>query len=113
MTTTLVQVFDPPMCCPTGICGTDIDPDLVHFAAALSQLKGRGVQVERYNLSQQPLAFAQHDAVKGVLAAVGPSALPLIYINGTEWLRGRYPERGERPLFFRAALGISEGESHE
>ena len=112
MTTLLVQVFDPPMCCPTGICGTDINPDLVHFAAALSQLKNRGVTVERYNLSQQPLAFAQNEGVKAVLAADGTSALPLIYVNGTEWLRGRYPGRDERPAFFRAALGLSEGASH-
>ncbi|MFN5960630.1 MAG: arsenite efflux transporter metallochaperone ArsD [Verrucomicrobiota bacterium] len=113
MTTHHVQVFDPPMCCSTGICGTDIDPDLVHFAAALSQLKGRGVQVERYNLSQQPLAFAQHEGVKAVLTADGTSALPLIYVDGTEWLRGRYPGREERPAFFRAALGLSETESHD
>ncbi len=55
-----IQVYDPPMCCSTGICGTDIDPDLVNFAAMLSQLGTHGIKVERYNLGQQPMAFVQN-----------------------------------------------------
>ena len=39
-----IQVFDPPMCCSTGICGPNIDPDLVNFAAMLSQLANMGVK---------------------------------------------------------------------
>jgi len=46
-----VQVCDPPMCCSTGICGTNIDPDLVNFAAMLAQLGQRGIPIERYNLA--------------------------------------------------------------
>ena len=54
------------MCCSTGICGPDIDPDLVNFAAMLSQLAA-GIKVERYNLGQQPMAFVQNPAVKALL----------------------------------------------
>jgi hypothetical protein len=28
-----VQVFDPPMCCSTGVCGPEVDPALVRFAS--------------------------------------------------------------------------------
>ncbi|MFN8000751.1 MAG: arsenic metallochaperone ArsD family protein [Acidobacteriota bacterium] len=21
-----LEIFDPPMCCATGVCGTDVDP---------------------------------------------------------------------------------------
>ena len=52
-----IQVYDPPMCCSTGLCGTEIDPALVRFAALLTQLSQKGIQVERYNLSQQPMAL--------------------------------------------------------
>lgn len=99
-----IQVYDPPMCCSTGICGTNLDPDLVNFAAMLSQLKKHGIQIERYNLSQQPLAFAQNPAVKELLSTAGPEALPLILWNGKEKLRGRYPAKEERPLWVREAL---------
>jgi alcohol dehydrogenase len=57
-----IQVYDPPICCSTGICGTDIDPDLVNFAAMFSQLDTHGIKVKRYNLGQQPMAFVQNPA---------------------------------------------------
>ena len=54
-----IQVFDKPMCCSTGICGPQVDQILVRFAGDLDWLRRQGVQVERYNLSQQPREFAQ------------------------------------------------------
>jgi len=42
-----IQVFDPPLCCSTGVCGTDVDPELVRFAADLDWLAKQGVEVER------------------------------------------------------------------
>jgi len=103
-----IQVYDPAMCCSTGICGTDIDPDLVNFAAMLSQLGTHGIKVERYNLGQQPMAFAQNPAVRDLLDKEGTKALPLIFWDGEVHLKGRYPTKDERPAFFRAALGGSE-----
>ena len=100
-----IQVYDPPMCCSTGICGTDIDPDLVNFAAMLSQLGTQGIKIERYNLAQQPMAFVQNPAVKALLEKEGAEVLPLIFLDGEVQIKGRYPTRDERPDFFRAALG--------
>ena len=100
-----IQVYDPPMCCSTGICGTDIDPDLVNFAAMLSQLGTRGLKIERYNLGQQPMAFVQNPAVKTLLEQEKTEALPVIFLDGEVYLKGRYPTKDERPAFFRAALG--------
>jgi hypothetical protein len=103
-----IQVYDPPMCCSTGICGTDIDPDLVNFAAMLSQLGTQGIQIERYNLGQQPLAFVQNPTVKALLDKEGMDVLPLIFWDGDVHLKGRYPTKDERPGWFRAAVGKGE-----
>lgn len=103
-----VQIYDPAMCCATGICGPEIDPDLVNFAAMLSQLGARGVRIERYNLAQQPMAFVQNAAVKALLATGGTGVLPLIFMNGRVYLQGRYPSHDERPEFIRAVLGPEE-----
>lgn len=103
-----LQVYDPPMCCSTGVCGPSVDPDLVNFAAVLSQLAGLGVKVERYNLGQQPLAFVTNAAVRTALEKEGVGVLPLIFLNGEVYLKGRYPSHDERPVFFRAALGVKE-----
>ncbi|HEX2855298.1 MAG TPA: arsenic metallochaperone ArsD family protein [Opitutaceae bacterium] len=67
-----IQIYDPPMCCSTGICGTDINPDLVSFGAMLAQLGTRGVKVDRFNLGQQPMAFAENTGVKSALSDISP-----------------------------------------
>lgn len=102
-----IQVYDPPMCCSTGLCGTEIDPALVSFAALLTQLSQKGVKVERYNLGQQPMAFVQNAAVKALLDNEGVAALPVIFIDGEVHLKGRYLTDTERGTLSRAALGES------
>ena len=102
-----IQVYDPPMCCSTGLCGNDIDPALVSFAALLTQLSQKGVKVERFNLGQQPMAFVQNTAVKALLDKEGVNALPLIFVDGEELVKGRYLTDAERESLFSAALGDS------
>jgi len=52
-------------------------------------------QVERFNLAQQPLAFAENPTVKGFLQRSGQEALPLVLVDGEVALAGRYPSRSE------------------
>ncbi len=99
-----IRVYDPPMCCSTGVCGTDINPDLVNFAALLAQLGTQGLTIERYNMGQQPMAFAENSVVKALLDNEGTDVLPLIFLNDEVYLKGRYPTAIERPAFSRAAL---------
>jgi hypothetical protein len=88
-----VRVFDPPMCCSTGVCGPSIDPELARFTADLDWLKKQGVDVERYNLSQQPGAFASSVIVKDALNARGNGCLPLIMVDERIAAEGSYPSR--------------------
>ena len=90
-----VRVFDPAMCCSTGICGPSVDPQLARFAADLDWLKSQGVAVERFNLSQQPAAFADDAAVKAALETKGEAGLPLVKVNGEVKSSGTYPSRDE------------------
>lgn len=90
-----VRVFDPAMCCSTGICGPSVDPALVRFAADLDWLKSQGVSVERYTLSQQPAAFAADREVKAALEAKGEAALPLVKVDGEVKSSGGFPTRAE------------------
>jgi hypothetical protein len=98
-----IQVYDPPMCCSTGICGTDIDPDLVSFAAMLSQFADNGIVVERYNLGQQPMAFVENPKVKALLESDGAEVLPLIFWDGEVHSKGRYPNKEDRLDWYHAA----------
>ncbi len=90
------RVFDPAMCCSSGVCGPSVDPQLARFAADLNWLKSQpGVSVERFNLAQQPGAFVDAVAVRAALDAHGESALPLIELNGEVKSSGVYPTRQE------------------
>ena len=91
----MVQVFDPAMCCSTGICGENVDQQLVRFAADLDWLKSQGVATERFNLADQPGEFAGDTAVKSAIAAKGEFGLPLVKVNGEVRSCGAYPSRAE------------------
>lgn len=91
----VVQVFDPAMCCPTGLCGPGVDPALLTLARDLRWLESKGVSVKRFGLSQEPGAFADNPRVTGLLQAFGDGALPATLANGTILIHGRYPTREE------------------
>lgn len=88
-----VQVFDPPMCCSSGVCGPAVDPGLARFAADLDWLRAQGVTVDRCNLAQQPQAFANHELVRAALEQDGEACLPLVLAGGLVVSRGDYPSR--------------------
>lgn len=90
-----LEVYDPAMCCSTGVCGPQVDPTLIRFAADLKWLSDQRVAVQRHNLSQNPAAFVQNEAVKSVLHEKGDQALPVIIAAGKVLATGRYPDRDE------------------
>lgn len=88
-----LSVYDPPMCCSTGVCGTDTDDRLAQFAAALDWAKKNGAEVERYDLGHQPGAFATNPMVKSLLETDGMACLPLVLVDGRVLAKGDYPSR--------------------
>ena len=90
-----IQIFDPALCCSTGVCGVDVDQALVSFSADVEWARQNGAQIERFNLAHQPMAFADNPAVKAFLVRSGQEALPLILVDGEVALAGRYPSRAE------------------
>ncbi|MES2880100.1 MAG: arsenite efflux transporter metallochaperone ArsD [Pseudomonadota bacterium] len=90
-----IQIFDPALCCSSGVCGVDVDQALVSFAADVDWAKQNGAQIERFNLAQQPMVFAGNAIVKSMLERSGEGALPLTLVDGEVALAGRYPTRDE------------------
>lgn len=90
-----MQIFDPSLCCSSGVCGVDVDQQLVEFAANVDWAKQNGVNIERFNLAQQPMAFAENPVVKAFLETSGADGLPLTLVDGALALSGRYPTRSE------------------
>lgn len=88
-----VQVYDPAMCCSTGVCGATVDPELVRFARDLAWLRHHDVTVERYNLAQEPGAFVDNAAVLTALQTKGPECLPMVFVDGEPVAATGYPTR--------------------
>jgi arsenite-transporting ATPase len=103
-----IRVFEPALCCNTGVCGPDVDQALVDFTADLSHLQGLGVDVRRHNLANDPSAFAASDTVRAFLQVAGSEGLPLTLVDGLTVMTGAYPAREQ--LIRYAGLGAgSEG----
>lgn len=90
-----VEVFEPALCCATGVCGDDVDQQLVTFSADLEFIRSRGGDVMRYNMASEPLAFAHNDAVAAFLNVAGSAGLPLVLVDGVTAMTGRYPGRDQ------------------
>ncbi len=101
-----IEVFDPAMCCATGVCGPKVDPNLARFAADLEALKRAGASVTRYNLSQQPAAFIDNDTVATAMREKG-ECLPLILVDGRIVSEKTYPTR--EALASLAGVALVEG----
>lgn len=94
-----LEVFDPPMCCSSGVCGPKVDKKLVRFSAALEWLRSKGIQVERHNPAQQYDAFVANAKVVQAVNDKGMGCLPLILINGEIVSQGGYPDKAELAAF--------------
>lgn len=99
-----VEVFESALCCATGVCGENVDQQLVIFSADLDFVVSRGGDISRYNMASEPQAFAENDTVRAFLHIAGSSGLPLVLVDGITAMTGRYPDRNQ----LAAWAGIDE-----
>lgn len=102
-----LEVFDPAMCCSTGVCGVDVDPVLAQFAADLKWVEEHGIAVARYNLGQEPQAFAANPAVVKEMEA-GMDRLPVLVVDDHVVSTGMYPSRVQLAQKLGIALTTEE-----
>lgn len=102
-----IAIYDRAMCCPTGVCGPGVDPELLRIAGVLERLSHAGVSVERHYLSQDPRAFAENPEIVSLLKAEGAGALPLAYVDGRLVSKGAYPSDD----LLAEALGVDLGDA--
>lgn len=96
----VVEIFDPPMCCPTGLCGPTLDQTLLDVSEMLLALQAAGVRVERYQMSSNPNAFLNNPDVMRLVREQQMAALPITVVHGQVLKAGAYPALAE----VRAAL---------
>ena len=97
-------IFEAAMCCPTGVCGPSVDPELLRISTVLNNLKGNGILVERYNLSGNPQVFVDNKVINQLLNDKGVEILPVTMVDGHVAKTGGYPTNAEISRF----LGVNE-----
>jgi arsenite methyltransferase len=90
-----IRVYEPALCCNTGVCGEELDQSLVDFTADLSHLTELGADISRHNLANDPIAFAADDTVRTFLQVAGSEGLPLTTVDGITVMTGSYPTRDQ------------------
>lgn len=90
-----IQIFEPAMCCPTGVCGPGIDPELIRITGAVHNLRKKGVAISRFNLTGHPGAFAKNQTIQNLIKSDGMEVLPVTFADGTVVKKGHYPTNRE------------------
>lgn len=91
----VINVYEPALCCNTGVCGPHLDQALVTFTADFDHLRGLGAEISRHNLANDPAAFAGNDNVRSFLEVAGSAGLPLTLVDGVTVVTGTYPTRDQ------------------
>lgn len=95
-----VEIFDPAMCCSTGVCGPSVDPELTRVASAIYSLEKKGFNIKRYQLTTNPEKFAENKEINRVFMEKGPDALPVVLVNDQVVKVGSYPTNEEFAEWF-------------
>ncbi|MBK8904300.1 MAG: arsenite efflux transporter metallochaperone ArsD [Anaerolineaceae bacterium] len=101
--TAVIELFDPPMCCPTGLCGPELDQTLLDVSEMILTLQAEGTAVERYQMTSHPHKFMNNNEVMRLVREQQMAALPITAVHGQVVKTGAYPTLEE----LRAALNGS------
>lgn len=101
-----IEIFDPAMCCPTGLCGPNINPQLMRIAAAVEYLKRQGVNIERHNLRDEPQLYVSNQLINTYLHEKGVEGLPVTLVDGEIAVENGYPTNAQLTEWTGVSLNI-------
>ncbi|WP_332689451.1 arsenite efflux transporter metallochaperone ArsD [Halalkalibacter lacteus] len=101
-----IKIYDPALCCATGVCGPSVDPELTRVATTIFLLEKKGIDITRYNLGSEPQAFIDETNIQDLLNTKGTDTLPAVMVDGEVKLVGRYPTNEEFAKW--AHISVSE-----
>lgn len=90
-----IEIFDPPMCCPTGLCGPVLDQTLLDLNEMILYFQGQGFSIKRYQMASDPNAFLNNENVMQLVRKMQMNALPITLVNSQIIKTGEYPSKSE------------------
>jgi hypothetical protein len=90
-----IEIFEPALCCASGICGPEPDKALIELQNVVQTLTAAGIDVKRYAINQAAIAFVSNPVVKQFIRTEGTDKLPLTLIDGQIIKKKSYPSLEE------------------
>lgn len=84
-------IFDPAMCCSTGVCGPSVDKNLMRVSTLINRLEKKGITIERHNLTNNPMIFITNKEINKMLNDDGVEILPVTMVDGFVVKKKEYP----------------------
>ena len=104
-----IRIYEPAMCCSTGVCGVSVDPELLRMSSLVEKLDKKGIDIKRFNLNNAPQEFVENKKVNEILNEKGEDILPLTMVDDEIIKTGAYPSNEE----FEEILSIKFDEKNE
>lgn len=108
-----IEIFDPAMCCPTGVCGPSIDPELLRMATVVNSLQQKGVDITRHGLASEPQAFIANKTINDLLQKEGADILPVTLVDGAVAKTKEYPANEELSTWLCIKIENKQAEAKE
>lgn len=105
-----LEIFDPAMCCSTGVCGPSIDKDLMRVATVINRLKEKGIEIKRYGLASEPFEFISNPVINEILGTEGADILPVTLLDGEVVKTKEYPSNQELSIWFDVDVDVVDSE---
>ena len=90
-----ISIFEPALCCETGVCGASVDSELLRITTVFNNLQKNGVNAARFNLNSQPQAFINNAEINKLINSEGAEALPATVVDGEIVKTKTYPSNGD------------------
>ena len=96
-----IVIYDPPMCCSSGVCGPNPDKTLIEFQEVFTGLKKSGYNIERYVITQSPEKFKENPEVINLIQKEDLKVLPIMTVDSIVVKKGSYPTKEEIEVFIK------------
>lgn len=108
-----VRIYEPVMCCNTGVSGVGIDSELMRMSKLMKIFLKEGIDMKRLDLSKTPQEFMKNTEVMGLIQEKKTDILPITVVEDKVVLMGRYPTNEEFAKFLEIPIGMLEQEAEQ
>lgn len=108
-----ISIYEPAMCCPTGLCGVAVDPDLLRMSTVINNLRKNRINFTRFNLTSAPQAFMKNSDVTNLVNQHGIEILPVTVLDGQVVKQGAYPTNAEIAQWLDVSESMLSAEDKE